>query len=126
MRRRVLKLLFSVTVALLLGKCAQTGVPMPPSLELPKPVTDLKAVRKGDKVNLTWTMPSRTSDGQKVRYVGPTRICRSLQAAMTACGTVVGEVAAIPRKKRDDIGVVVETRAFRGDIVGHDQIGVLR
>src|SRR4029077_3163281 len=37
--------------------CGSPGVPLPPSLDLPKPVTDLRAVRKGDKVYLMWTVP---------------------------------------------------------------------
>ena len=37
-----------------------------------------------------------------------------------------GEVAAVAREKSDDIGVLVEARAFRGDVVGHDQISVFR
>ncbi len=72
---------------------------MPPSLELPKPVTDLRAVRKGDKVYLAWTAPTQTSDRQTVRHLGPTRICRSLEITMSDCGAPVGEVppSQVPR-----------------------------
>ena len=72
---------------------------MPPSLELPKPVTNLRAARKGDKVYLAWTVPTQTTDRQTVRHLGPTRICRSLEIAISECGTPVGEVPAfqLPR-----------------------------
>jgi hypothetical protein len=68
------------------------GAPLPPSLELIKPPTDLRAVRKGDRVYLSWTIPTHTVDRQVVRHRGATLICRSLQIAMADCGTPVGNV----------------------------------
>ena len=73
--------------------CASIGAPVPPSLELPKPPTDLRATRKGDKVYLTWSVPTKTTDRQNVRRPGPTRICRSLSAMMSQCDVPVGNVA---------------------------------
>src|ERR1022692_4758757 len=87
------KLAVAVGALVWLGGCASIGPPEPPSLELPKPPTDLRAARKGDKVTLTWTIPERTTDRQRVRYVGKTRICRSLDLALKECGTPVGEAA---------------------------------
>lgn len=78
----------------LLAGCASTGIPLPPSLELPKPVANLRAVRKGSKVYLAWTVPTETTDRQTIRHPGPTLICRSLQPAITACDAPAGEVAA--------------------------------
>jgi len=43
--------------------CASPGSPQPPSLHLPRPVSDLQAQRVGDNVQLRWTMPSDTTDG---------------------------------------------------------------
>jgi hypothetical protein len=71
--------------------CASIGPPLPPSLELPRPPSDLRAARKGDKVTLTWTVPARTTDRQSVRYLGQTRICRGLEAALSQCETPVGD-----------------------------------
>ena len=62
--------------------------PQPPSLDLPKPPTDLRAARKGDHVTLTWTVPSITTDRQTARNLGPTRICRAL-GALKECGTPI-------------------------------------
>jgi len=76
--------------------CGVPGVPLPPSLELAKPVSDLRAVRKGDKVYLAWTVPIRTTDRQNIRHFGNTAVCRSLDPALTTCGTLVGEVAVQP------------------------------
>jgi len=80
-------------IAGLLTGCASVGVPLPPSLELPKPPTDLRAVRKGDKVFLFWSAPAQTTDRQNVRRAGPTLICRSLEAVMSDCRNPVGEAA---------------------------------
>lgn len=83
-------------LCLLLAGCAQTGPPLPPSLELPKPPTDLRARRKGNRVTLTWSEPTLTTDRQSVRYIGPTFICRSLETEMTACGNPAATLPAPP------------------------------
>lgn len=76
--------------------CATIGPPQPPSLELPKPPSDLHAVRKGDRVILTWTIPATTTDRQTLRGLGTTRICRGSETVLTQCGAPVGEVAPQP------------------------------
>jgi hypothetical protein len=96
MKRALAKLVLPVAFATILSGCATRGIPLPPSLELPKPVTDLRTMRKGDKVYLAWTIPSQTTDRKSVRYLGPTRVCRSLEATMTDCIAPVGEVAPPP------------------------------
>jgi len=79
---------------LLMAGCASMGPPRPPSLELPKPPTDLRATRKGDRVTLAWTVPTMTTDRQRMRSVGPTRVCRGVEAELKECGTTVGEAPA--------------------------------
>ena len=86
-----------VMLCSLLSGCAQTGPPLPPSLELPKPPNDLRASRKGNRVILTWTQPTLTTDRQSVRYFGPTRICRSTDAEMKECGIPVAQLTPPPR-----------------------------
>lgn len=76
----------------LLSSCAQTGPPLPPSLELPRPPNDLHASRKGSQVTISWTEPALTTDRQSVRYLGPTRICRSPDAEMKECGIPIVQV----------------------------------
>ncbi len=78
---------------ILLG-CGTPGVPLPPSLELPQPVQDLRASRKGNTVTLVWTVPSATTDrtNVKLRHLGPTQVCRSLTVGMTECTEKVKEV----------------------------------
>jgi len=80
---------------LLFTACATIGPPQPPSLDLPKPPSDLRAARKGDRVILTWTVPTTTTDRQTIRVVGPTRICREITAKITECTQSVGETPAV-------------------------------
>jgi len=79
---------------MVLTACATIGLPRPPSLELPKPPSDLRAVRKGDRVILSWTVPSVTTDRQTIRHLGATRICRGLEPKLMQCGVPVGQAAA--------------------------------
>jgi hypothetical protein len=58
--------------------CGTPGAPQPPSLNLAKPVSDLKAVRVGNQVNLTWTVPTHTTDNATFRHRGDTKICRAI------------------------------------------------
>jgi hypothetical protein len=97
MKPRNLNLWMPVLATALFTSCGSPREPLPPSLELPKPVSDLRAVRKGDKVYLAWTVPTETTDRQTVRYLGPTRVCRSIEDPIRDCGTPIGEVAAPER-----------------------------
>jgi len=72
--------------------CGAPGVPIPPTLELARPVGDLHAARKGDNVYLVWTVPARTTDRQTVRHPGPTRICRSFKIELRDCEKPVAEI----------------------------------
>ena len=89
MRTSLSRLVAPIALCLLLSGCAQTGAPLPPSLELPKPPSDLRALRKGNYVTLSWSEPTQTTDHQSVRYLGPTLICRSAESEMTVCGNQV-------------------------------------
>jgi hypothetical protein len=106
MKLTVPKLWLPTIAALALIGCANPGPPLPPSLELPKPVSDLRATRKGDKVYLFWTVPTQTEDRQNIVHRGPTRICRALGKEIVDCGNGVGEISpsqfpvTLPAKKK--------------------------
>src|SRR5438874_3586226 len=96
------KLIGMLSLAFLAG-CGTPGAPQPPSLHLPEPVRDLHASRKGDKVTLTWTRPTETTDHEAVgRWLGTTNICRRIEPnptpTMTNCQKV-GEAGAQPAAK---------------------------
>jgi hypothetical protein len=94
MRQSIAKLMLLLSGTAALVSCGVPGIPKPPSLDLPQPITDLRAIRKGDNVHVDWTVPTETTDRLTVRQLGPTRICRSLDAAISECANPVGEVPA--------------------------------
>lgn len=89
-------------LCLLLVGCAQTGPPLPPSLELPKPPTDLRASRKGGRVSLTWSEPNVTTDRRGIRYPSPTEICRSAVSEITVCGNPTATLHAPATQPKSD------------------------
>jgi hypothetical protein len=91
--RQLAKTFVPFMLAIAMCGCASIGAPVPPSLELPKPPTDLRVTRRGNKVYLSWSVPAKTTDRQNVRRPGPTRVCRSLNAMMSQCDVPVGNVA---------------------------------
>jgi hypothetical protein len=60
--------------------CGVPGAPLPPSADIPRFVGDLKAVRKGDAVTLTWTTPTETSDGELIRKPGKMLVQRAVRS----------------------------------------------
>ncbi|MBI2678030.1 MAG: fibronectin type III domain-containing protein [Candidatus Koribacter versatilis] len=94
MRIPRLALLLLGPAALLLAGCGTPGAPLPPTLDLPQPPSDLKATRKGNKVTLTWSAPTKTTDGALVKpgHMGATRVCRASQPVMDRCAETVNEV----------------------------------
>jgi predicted small lipoprotein YifL len=75
-----------------LAGCGSPGVPLPPSLELARPVSDLRAVRKGNTVYLTWSAPQATTDRHNIQHPGPTEVCRAVGTIMHDCGVSVGQI----------------------------------
>lgn len=85
--------LLAVSLLGLAAGCASPGVPQPPSLRLPSTVDNLSAVRKGNRVVLTWSPPGETTDHQPVRWPTTTRICRVLNRfPINDCATPVKEL----------------------------------
>ena len=68
-----------------LTACGVPGIPKPPSLNLPRPVTDLRAIRKGDRVYLAWTAPTETTDNLPLRHASSVVVCRSPGAMYPGC-----------------------------------------
>lgn len=89
----------ALVLCIALAGCGTPGAPQAPSLHLPEPVQDLHAMRKSDKVTLTWTQPRETTDRESVaHYLGVTKICRSISSSVSgtvvSCAQPVGEVGA--------------------------------
>ncbi|HMF92148.1 MAG TPA: hypothetical protein VKL40_16000 [Candidatus Angelobacter sp.] len=86
---RILQLFIIVLLIGGLTSCGTPGAPLPPSLRIPKPVGDLRAVRKGAMVTLEWTAPADTTDNELVRKPGKMQLSRTI-------GTVSSVVADVP------------------------------
>lgn len=89
------------TLVIFLTACGTPGAPQPPSLRLPTPVEDLKAVRQGDRVRLTWTAPKETTDRTAFRGAATARICRSYRTQPVgqttfACPSKAADVPSLP------------------------------
>jgi hypothetical protein len=65
-----------VALAALVTGCALESAPMPPSLHIPVPASNLTAARAGDTVTLAWTMPKRTTDKVLLKGRQRVEICR--------------------------------------------------
>lgn len=77
--------LSAVLAASFFSGCASPGPARPPSLHLPRLVTDLSASRTGDSVRLHWTTPEKTTDGLPVPTPLTAEICRQLATPAAAC-----------------------------------------
>ncbi|MFP5206825.1 MAG: fibronectin type III domain-containing protein [Acidobacteriota bacterium] len=81
-----LPLFMALGAAVLVAGCGLPAAPQPPSLKLPRPVSDLSARRTGDEVTLTWTMPKNDTSHVALNGSVTTRICRR-ETAKAPCAT---------------------------------------
>jgi len=88
-------LALGLAATLAIGGCGTPGAPLPPSLKLPDPVADLSAVRTGNQVSLTWTMPKKTTDKLLIKGNIPVRVCRKEESG--ACSAVPGGLSFAPK-----------------------------
>jgi predicted phage tail protein len=51
-----------LAAAILLAGCGYVGEPLPPALNIPQKITDLRVVERGDKVILEFTVPTFTTE----------------------------------------------------------------
>lgn len=83
--------------ACLLAGCGMAAAPSPPSLDLPKLISNLTATRTGNQVHLAWTTPNETTDHLKLKGTVQLRLCRTQQAAEPPCETIA-TISAVPDK----------------------------
>jgi hypothetical protein len=79
-----------------LSGCGMEAAPSPPSLQLPKTIPDLAAIRAGNQVHLQWTTPSENTDHLKLKGMVQLRLCRTQQAT-SPCDTIA-TISAVPDK----------------------------
>jgi fibronectin type 3 domain-containing protein len=93
-----LTLVLALTLSCLIG-CGTQGAPLPPSANIPKAITNLQAIRKGDAVTLSWTAPQQTTDGALVRHSGKMIVRRSTPD--NAVPTVIAELP-LPKASKSE------------------------
>jgi len=86
-------LALALAAGLALTGCGTPGAPLAPSLNLPDPVTNLAAVRTGDQVALTWTMPKKNTDKLLMKGNVAVHLCRKELGGLCAAA---GDVALAP------------------------------
>lgn len=77
-----------VAVGLLLeAGCAKIAEPLPPLIRIPQPATDLSVRQLADSIVLTFSEPTRNTDGSPVKTLGEVRVLRLLENANEKTGT---------------------------------------
>ncbi len=61
----------AAVLSILLTDCGYVGDPLPPALNIPGKVTDLRAVQRGAKIIIDFTIPVRTTEGLLIKRLGP-------------------------------------------------------
>jgi hypothetical protein len=131
MSLRVHVLLGCLVVLALLTGCGTPGAPQLPSLQLARPVDDLTAYRKGNKVQLDWTLPRKNADRTLVKNIPESRICRHDGTALMSACTVVG-IAQNPKpeqKKKNEQGPAVRMKyvdMLPAELGEKDPVGFVR
>ncbi len=64
-----------VSLGTALAGCGMPGTPLAPTLNLPVQVSDLAATRTGERVRLTWTMPTKNTDKLLLKGKVQVRVC---------------------------------------------------
>ena len=59
----------ALSAAALLSACGYIGPPMPPSLDIPVTITDLRAWESGDNIEFQFTLPDKTTENLDLKSV---------------------------------------------------------
>ena len=100
---RAAALVAALAATVALAGCGMPGAPQPPSLNLPNRVGDLSAVRTGNQVALTWSMPKRDTDKVLLKGNVTVRICRNESAAAGCSAAATFDLAP------DAVGAFTDT-----------------
>jgi hypothetical protein len=67
---RVFATLFCVLWCSYFGGCGTVGEPLYPALNIPTRVSDLAAFERGDRIDITFTIPPQTTEGLALKEIG--------------------------------------------------------
>jgi hypothetical protein len=106
MRLRLLGLMCGALLVVALTGCGTPGAPSLPSLNLARPVEDLAASRRGNQVDLDWTLSRRNTDRTNIKHNPTMLICRHEGTTLMDKCEVVAEVtpptAKAPQKQKGE------------------------
>ncbi len=106
MKMQLYGLTGSLLLIAVLSGCGTPGAPQPPSLQLARPVDDLTASRKGNRVTLDWSLQRKNTDRTLVKHPPASRICRHEGIGLMSACAAVAEVpppktAALSKKLQE-------------------------
>ncbi len=79
--------MWPVAGALWLGGCGYVGDPLPPALNIPLAVTDLRTVQRGGRVIAEFTIPDRTTEQLPLKALGAVELhVGDIKVVVTAAG----------------------------------------
>ncbi len=81
-RRRINLFLLCLGVSLLQA-CGNVGDPLPPLIQIPKPISDLSVLQLGKNVKLSWTLPKLNTDGSAATTLQRVEIYRLRSKSVT-------------------------------------------
>ena len=121
----------SFTSVLFLGSCGAPGQPVPPSPPVPTAIVDLRARQAGDGAQLTFTMPTKTIDGDRLAQPPAVEILRgavkpdgtvnakSFRVVYTIPGSLVENYRAEDHTEFTDPIAPEETKVYPGGSVAY-------
>ena len=97
--------------ALILPGCGYVGPPLPPALDIPSRVTDLRAVERGENIEVAFTLPPLTTEGLALKSV------RSVELQVAVTGGP-SSLEPVPAAGPGPLGRVIPAREWVGkDVV---------
>jgi len=131
MFQRAYILVRCILLLTILPGCGTPGAPQLPSLQLARPVDDLTASRKGNKVQLDWTLPRKNTDRTLVKNIPETRICRhdgtGLMSGCTEVGTVQNtRLQQVPKGEQPPAVRMKYVDTLPAQLGEHDPAGFVR
>jgi fibronectin type 3 domain-containing protein len=91
--------------ALLLSGCGYIGDPLPPALNLPVKITDLRAVQQADQIVIDFTISGATTENLQLKRLGPPDL------------QINGESFPVPEKEPGPFHVILPAARWVGQTI---------